>query len=141
LITFAPTEAVTYSGTLQLNGDQPDGTNTIAASGTGTLDGVPPFSKSGTGDTVFDMPLYVARVHVVGTYPGLNSNFAIWIGPATSACGIVILATSGCRLLVHAVIGTGSEQPVYDATLLTGGGGTVSLVNSSGVAWSIDEVR
>jgi HYDIN/CFA65/VesB family protein len=36
-IQFAPTAAQTYSGTLNVNGDQTSGSNSIAISGTGTL--------------------------------------------------------------------------------------------------------
>jgi hypothetical protein len=141
LITFSPAAAVTYSGTLQVNGDQTGGSNTVAFLGTGTLDGVPLFSQTGTGDTVFDMPLYVATVQVVGTYAGTSANFVVWIGPTNSACGIVILSDGGCRRLVIALLGTSIGPTVYDATVLTGGGGRVQVVKSSGVAWSMTEVR
>lgn len=87
----------------------------------------PPWSQSGIGDTVFNMPVDVARVHVVATYPGNASNFVVWI--------------NSTRLLVNELLGTGFGQTTYDGTLLTGGGGVVSITNSSGVTWSFTEVR
>ena len=88
----------------------------------------PIWSNAGTGDTVFDMPLDVARVHVVGTYAGHSSNFIAWINKPRT-------------LLVNELLGTGWSSTVYDGTLLTGGGGVVSIEGSSGVAWSFTEVR
>jgi hypothetical protein len=74
------------------------------------------------------MPLDVARVHVVGTYAGHSSNFIAWINKPRT-------------LLVNELLGTGWSSTVYDGTLLTGGGGVVSIEGSSGVAWSFTEVR
>lgn len=36
-VTFAPTAAISYGGTVTVNADQSSGLNTIAASGTGTV--------------------------------------------------------------------------------------------------------
>ena len=44
-------------------------------------------------------------------------------------------------LLVNELLGTGWSRTVYDGTLLTEGGGTVSIEMSSGVVWSFAEVR
>ena len=88
----------------------------------------PIWSNAGTGDTVFDMPLDVARVHVVGTYAGHSSNFIVWINKPRT-------------LLVNELLGTGWTSTVYDGTLLTGGGGVVSIEGSSGVVWTFTEVR
>ncbi len=86
------------------------------------------WSLNGSGDSVFDMPVDVARVHVVATYTGNASNFIVWIDrPRT--------------LLVNELLGTGFGRTIYDGTLLTGGGGIVSITNSSGVVWSFAEVR
>ncbi len=62
VVKFSPTAPQGYSGTLTINGDQTSGTNTILISGNGSLDGLPVFSKSGTGNTVFDMPAYLAKL-------------------------------------------------------------------------------
>jgi hypothetical protein len=88
----------------------------------------PIWSNAGTGDTVFDMPRDVARVHVIGTYTGNASNFVVWIDKPRT-------------LLVNELLGTGFERTTYDGTLLTGGGGVVSIESSNGVAWSFTEVR
>lgn len=106
----------------------------------------PLFARNGTGDTVFDVPDTVQRVRVTGVYTGSSSNFIIWIGPQNVACGVVI--ASGCRLLVNEILGTfGGNRTTYDATLLTGNGGSASVTNtatvrlSSGVSWTFTEVR
>jgi hypothetical protein len=91
-----------------------------------TISILPLFTKSGTGDNVFDMPMYVARVRIVGTYTGYSSNFIVYIGG---------------RLIVNELLGTGWGTTRYDGTLLTGGGGIVQITNSSGVSWSFTEVR
>lgn len=127
-VRFSPTAPQSYSGTVTVNGDQTSGTNTIPVNARGTLDGVPVFTRSGSGDTVFDgMPSYVTRVQVVGVFTGRSSNF--------------IMRVNG-RLLVNELLGTSWGPTRYDGTLLLPNGpGTVEVVNSSGVAWSIAEVR
>jgi hypothetical protein len=57
---------------------------------------------------------------------GFSSNFIVRIGG---------------RLTVNELLGAGWNQTRYDGTLLTGGGGVVSITNSSGVNWSFEEVR
>ena len=51
------------------------------------------------------MPLYVARVRIIGTDTGNNSNF--------------ILRIAG-RLLANELLGTSWSATRYDGTLLTG---------------------
>jgi hypothetical protein len=125
-IRFSPVTVGNYSGTLTVNGDQTSGTNTIPIVGTGVPVPRPTFSRTGTGDAVFDMPLDVARVRVIGIFTGSSSNFIVRIAG---------------RLLVNELIGTFWNTTRYDGTLLTGGGGVVSITNSSGVAWSFEEIR
>jgi hypothetical protein len=91
-----------------------------------------PWSRSGTGDMVFDMPTSVARVRIIGTYTGYSSNFVVWIGSASQP---------ESRLLVNELLGTGWGKTTYDGTVLTGGGGVTSISHSSGVVWSFTEVR
>ncbi len=122
-IRFAPLEARSYNGTFTVNANHTSGTNTIPISGTGQRE---IFRKNGSGDTVFDMPLDVARVKIIGTYTGFSSNFIVRIGG---------------RLIVNELLGTGWSSTRYEGTLLTGGGGVVSITNSSGVVWSFEEVR
>lgn len=125
-VRFSPTEPRTYNGTLTVNGDHTSGTNTIAISGRGSLDGLPLFTKTGTSDFVFDMPAYISRVRITGTYTKHSSNFIVYIGG---------------RLIVNELLGTGWGTTKYDGTLLTGGGGVVAIEKSSGVAWTLAEVR
>lgn len=139
VVHFTPLLAQTYSGTFTVKSDATSGDATHPFSGFG-IRVAPLFSVSGTGNTVFDMPAYVQKLHVTGTYNGSSSNFIIWVGPAASACGVSI--GSGCRLLVNEIIGTfNGHTPTYDAIVQTGGGGTVSITNSSGVAWTLTEVQ
>lgn len=86
------------------------------------------WSQSGTGDSVFNMPGRVARVRVIGTYTAHSSNFIVWIDKPRT-------------LLVNELLGTGWSRTTYDGTLLTQGGGVVSIESSSGVVWSFTEVR
>lgn len=88
---------------------------------------IPLFSRAGVGDTVFDMPLHVERVHVRGTYTGFCQNFIVW---------------TGGRLLVNEILGRCSTAigPTYDAIRLTEGGVT-EIRSSSGVSWQFTEVR
>ena len=88
----------------------------------------PLWSRTGTGDTVFDMPPYVARVHVTGLYTGQSSNFIVWINEPRT-------------LLVNELLGTSWGHATYDGTLPTHGGGVVSITSSTGVVWSFTEVR
>jgi len=82
------------------------------------------WSKSGTGDNVFDMPTYVSRVRIIGTYTGYSSNFIVYVGG---------------DLLVNELLGTGWGTTTYDGTHLTTGG-VVEIKHSSGVSWSFTQV-
>lgn len=126
-IRFTPTTAQSYTGTMTVNGNQTSGTNTLPFRAVGEFPPRPNFSRSGVGDTVFDMPLDVARIRVVGTYNGSSQNFIMRIGG---------------RLIVNEIIGTCcGNVPRYEGTLLTGGGGLVEIRSSSGVSWLIEEIR
>lgn len=83
------------------------------------------YSKTGTGDTVFDMPTYITRVSVIGDYGGNSSNFIVYVAG---------------RLFINELIGTGWKQTHFQGTYLTTGG-TVEIKSSSGVSWSFVEVR
>lgn len=82
------------------------------------------WTKKGKGDTVFDMPTYVSRVRITGTYMGYSSNFIVWVGG---------------DLLVNELLGTGWGTTSYEGTHLTTGG-VVEIEYSSGVSWSFTEV-
>lgn len=101
------------------------GANTLSF----TLQLGPPFTISGTGNTVFDVPNYVRRVRVQGSFSGFCQNFIVWIGN---------------RLVVNEILGTCSSSGgrTYDGThQLQTAGGMGETRNSNGVTWSIAELR
>jgi hypothetical protein len=83
-----------------------------------------PWSNSGTGDTAFDMPTYVSRVRITGTYTGYSSNFMVRVG------GV---------LLVNELLGTYWRQTYFDGTYKTTGGAT-TITLSGGVYWTFTAV-
>lgn len=123
-VRFSPTIAQFYSNVLSVVGDQTSGGAAINVSGTG-INNAPIFTASGSGNTVFDMPTTVTRIHITGTYTGFTSNFIVNIGG---------------HLVVNDLIGTAWGTNVSDGTYLTTGG-TVAITNSLGVAWVFTEVR
>jgi hypothetical protein len=127
-VRFTPAAAQSYNGTLTVNGNQTSGTNTISISGTGVFPPRPNFSRSGVGVTVFDMPVDVQRVRIVGTYTGSCQNFIVHLRGRS----IVNEILGSCS------IGIGQR---YEGTHLTNGGGTVEVLNASGVSWSVEEIR
>lgn len=98
-----------------------NGTNTLSF----TLVTVAPWTNSGSGNTVFDMPTYITRVRIQGRYTGSSSNFIVKIA---------------ARLIVNELLGTFWGPTTYDGTVLTTGG-VVEITNSSGVAWTMTEGR
>lgn len=121
---FAPTEARSYSGTLTVNADHTTGTNTIPMNGRGVRE---PFTRSGVGNTVFDMPTDISRVRITGSYGGSCENFIMRVGG---------------RLAVNEILGTCSiaSGRNYEGTHLVSGG-VVEVTSSNGVSWSITELR
>lgn len=91
------------------------------------LQTVAPWSISGTGNNVFDVPTWITRVRVVGTFSGRCQNFVLWIRN---------------DLVVNEILGTCSVAigPRYDGVHLIVGGVSRTEI-SSGVSWSITEVR
>lgn len=85
----------------------------------------PIFVKGGVGDTVFDMPTYVRRIRIQGTYTGYSSNFIVHIAGSH---------------IVNELIGTGWGPTTFDGTYVTTGG-VVEILSSSGVSWAFTEVR
>ena len=95
-----------------------------------------PWSTSGIGNAVFQMPLYVTRVHIVGVYTGVAASFVVHVGH----CAIVedLLGTGGLRTRsegTYLVIPAGNPPPRTDAD------GTVEILDSPGVSWSFTEDR
>jgi len=131
-IRFSPTEAGNYSGTVTVEANHTAGTNTIPMTASGVVPPPPPrprWSATGTGDSVLDMPGDVRRVRIIGTYNGHSSNFIVKIAG---------------RLIVNEIIGTDTPftiGPRYQGDHLLTSGGVVQITNSSGVAWSFEELR
>jgi hypothetical protein len=126
-VRFTPTIAQFYSNVLSVTGDQTSGGAAINVSGVG-INNAPLFTANGSGNTVFDMPTTVTRIHIVGTYTGNSSNFIVTIGG---------------HLVVNDIIGTSAtfgSRTVSDGIYLTTGG-VVAITNSLGVVWSFAEVR
>lgn len=98
-----------------------NGTNTLNI----TLLRAEPWTMSGRGNTVFDMPTYVSRVRIRGQYAGFSSNFIVRVGG---------------RLTVNELLGSGWSSQIYEGTHLTSGG-VVEITNSSDVVWTFTEVR
>jgi Abnormal spindle-like microcephaly-assoc'd, ASPM-SPD-2-Hydin len=124
-VKFAPPVAGFLSNVLTVIGDQTSGGNAINVSGNG-VNPNPIFTTSGSGNTVFDIPSYVTRIHITGTYSGFTSNFIVYVGSA---------------LVVNDLIGSAWASHTSDGTYLIAGGGTVQITNSSGVNWTFTEVR
>jgi hypothetical protein len=83
------------------------------------------YTKSGTGDTVFDLPARVTKVRIQGSYNGTSSTF------------FVDIAGKG---VVTEIIGTSQFPVAYDGISSITAGGTVEITSSSGVAWTFTEV-
>lgn len=137
-IRCSPPEAQYYAGVLRVNGNQTSGNNGINIACLG-IDTSPLFVRSGVGDTVFDAPSKIQRIHVVATYTGNSQNFVLWVGQPGTACGVVI--SGSCSLLVNELMGRFWDQTRYEATLSTGGRTVMTIESSSGVSWTITEVR
>jgi Carboxypeptidase regulatory-like domain len=59
-----------------------------------------PFTMTGVGNTVFDMPTFITRVHIVATFGGNCQNFIVSIGGRTVAneiLGTCSVVTTGTR--------------------------------------------
>lgn len=83
------------------------------------------WTRAGSGDTVFDMPTYINRVHIHGHWNGNNtSNFAVQIAG---------------RLVVNVTLRDMPNHD-FDGTYVTSGG-VVQITISSQIAWSFAEVR
>lgn len=86
------------------------------------------FSRSGVGDNVFDVPTYITRVRVTASYSGSSQNFILYIAG---------------RLLVNVILGTCTsvcDGRTFDGTYVAAGG-LGQIVSSTGVAWTVTEVR
>jgi hypothetical protein len=135
-IRFSPTAPVSYGGVIKVNSDATSGNNGINVTAIGDA---PVFAFAGSGNTVFNGPTYLTKLHIVADYTGNSSNFIMYNGPNGSACGN---GGAGCHLIVNELIGRAWTSTHYDAiVLVTGGLPQFNTQDSSGVTWSVTEVR
>jgi hypothetical protein len=96
-----------------------DGSKTISF----VLKTTVPWTMSGKGNTVFDMPTYITRVRIQGTWDRTsNSNFIVSIGG---------------RNVLNEIL---RDSITYDGISLTTGG-VVSITSSGQISWTFTEVR
>jgi hypothetical protein len=120
MVRFSPAEPRSYSGTLTVNGNQTSGQNTLPINATGTAE---IWMRSGQGNTVFDMPGYVQRVRIQGTWNRTgNSNFIVRVGGS---------------LVLNEIL---RDSITYDGIHLVSGG-VVEITSSSNIAWAFTEIR
>lgn len=107
-----------------------DGYNFQSATVTFTVDTrrdinlVPLWTAEGIGNTVFNMPTFVTRVRITGTYRASGSNFIVYVGG---------------RLVVNEIIGTARQGgPTYTGIHAVTGG-EVRIENSRDVEWSFQQ--
>jgi hypothetical protein len=101
-----------------------DGVNTLGF----VLDRSAPWSRSGTGNNVFDAPSYVNRVRIQGEYNDRSTNFMV---------------DCDGRIVVNELLGSYWGSTTYDGThsISSCSRKEFEITNSSGVSWSITEVR
>lgn len=86
----------------------------------------PIFVKTGIGDAGFNLPPYVRRLRIQGSYSGSSSKFIVWINEF---------------LLVNIMLGTDWESTTFDGTYSTCASCVVEIEHSNGVSWVFTEVR
>lgn len=91
----------------------------------GSATSVGAFSKSGTGNAVFDIPASVKKIHIQGASTGTDTDFVVSID------GV---------LVVSAAIGPTKTPSSYDGVQVLFAGGTVQITQSSGVTWKFTEI-
>jgi len=85
----------------------------------------PLYTRSGSGDTVFDIPTTVTRITITGRCSCSSTNFIVRIGG---------------RLVVNELLGTSWGTQTFSGTYVTVGGVT-EITNSSAVSWTFTEAR
>jgi hypothetical protein len=79
------------------------------------------FFKSGTGDTVFNLPSTVKFVTITGIYEGTSSNFIVRVAGDTK---------------VNEILGSSRDSTSFSGTYAVEGG-LVEITDSTGVSWTI----
>ena len=97
-----------------------------------------PWSASGTGSTILDLPTRVTRIRIEGEYNGHVENFSVWCGAPGDRGG----------LLVNEILGTSSiaigrrYSGIHSARRSYGGSGQPCReleIGDAGVKWAITE--
>ena len=117
-----------------------DGSTSCSAGVRLTVSGTAPptggsWSRTGVGNTVFEVPDHVRHVDVTGEYSGYASNFVVWCGQGSSDRG---------GLLVNELLGTGfsttrvtlSVSALRSYFVRGEPCGWFSIEDSEGVSWS-----
>jgi hypothetical protein len=95
----------------------------VGCSGSNTSPAADPWTRSGQGNDVFDMPSYVTRVRIQGTWNRTDpDNFIVKI--------------NGTDVVNEHL----TSAPIYNGVHLTAGG-VVEIIFSTNVAWVFTEVR
>ena len=93
-----------------------------------------PWSRSGTGATILDLPQRITRIRIEGEYTGRGENFSVWCGSSGDYGG----------LLVNEIIGTNylstRYSGVHSAIRNRGGPCRELEIEGTGVRWTITEV-
>jgi hypothetical protein len=85
---------------------------------------VPLFTRSGRGNTVFDLPSYVSRLRIQGRWDQRDtSNFIVRMGG---------------RSIVNEIL---RSTITYDGTHIVTGGAVVEIVSSNNIDWQFTQVR
>ena len=137
-VTFSPTSAISYGGTVTVNSDATSGTNTISVSGTGAaVDTTPdPFTFAAqTGvtlsTTATSNTITVSGINAAASITITGGTYSINSGVYTSAAGMV---NNGDTVAVRQT-SSGSYSSTTNATLTIGGvSGTFSVTTQSAPA-------
>ena len=111
-VTFAPTQAITYSGTLTVNSDKTSGTNTKSVSGTGTSTPTLIFVGSGSPYTCggnCSGPSHFDGLNEISIYKG-NVDKIVRISPTNGTLtGSEYVVVRGCKWLGSSFSSSTSE--------------------------------
>ena len=124
-IAFTPAVGQSYGTFLTVQGNHTNGPSTIIVDGTGSVDHIPLFSITGSGNANFEMPTHITRVRVTGKF----------VDTGGSASTFVVFRNSVLE------INSDLRTADFDVTGLMIGGGRIQIQNSASITWSFTEVR
>ncbi len=84
------------------------------------------WTVTGSGNDVLTKPLAATRLAIAGAFSGRSANFIVWCGTG---------------LLVNELLGTSWGPLTYSGTHATPSCTEVRIENSTGVSWTLTEVR